>query len=92
MRIRNCSGLDHPTSHFFVSIFQLYFYLPLLQFAQMRLGQRFDDPVSLSPPFHLYLKTQIQFTTLLSNRWLHRQWVKLHSENTHEKQEAKDPS
>ena len=33
-----------------------WFYLPPLQFAQMRLGQRFDDPVSLSPPFHLYLK------------------------------------
>lgn len=32
------------------------FYLPLLQFVQMRLGQRFVDPVSLSPPTHLYLK------------------------------------
>lgn len=37
-----------------------WFYLPPLQFAQMRLGQRFDDPVSLSPPFHLYLKKKIK--------------------------------
>lgn len=43
---KTSSDLDHLIPHFFVSIFQLYFYLTLLQFAQMRLGQRFDDPLS----------------------------------------------
>lgn len=48
--------LDQSSSHFYESIFQLHFYLPLLQFAQMRLGQRFDDPVSLSSPYPSVLK------------------------------------
>lgn len=45
---KTSSNSDHLVLHFFGSIFQPYFYLPLLQFARMRLGQRFDDPVSLS--------------------------------------------
>lgn len=53
---KTSSDLDHPSPHSFESIFQLYFYLPLLQFAQMRLGQRFDDPVSLSSILPAVLK------------------------------------
>lgn len=87
---KNSSDLDHPILHFFVSIFQLYFYLPLLQFAQMRLGQRFDDPLSSILPSVLKNPDTIHhFALNLTDG--HSNSERKHTGNYTEKQEVKEP-